>query len=277
MEDSEMKDTSHIAIIGAGNIGISIANGLAKSGRFLPEHIILTRRRLHLLEDMRTAGFNIQSSNTEAVKRARTIVIAVEPHQIDGVLTEISEDLNSEEHIVISVVTAITIAQITRQVGEHVSIIRAMPNTAIEVGESMTCLASRSSDDRHTDLAESVFKTVGAIRWIGEEQMVAATALGACGIAFFLRAIRAASLGGIEIGFDSDTTLAIAAQTAKGAASLLLTLNKHPEQEIDRVATPGGCTIAGLNRMEHEGFSSAVIEGITASAERASQLYADDG
>ena len=108
--------------------------------------------------------------------------------------------------------------------------------------------------------------------------MIAATALGACGIAFFLRAIRAASQGGIEIGFHSQDALAIAAQVAKGAATLLLSMENHPEHEIDRVTTPRGCTIAGLNRMEHEGFSSAMIRGITTSAERAAGLYtrADD-
>ena len=105
--------------------------------------------------------------------------------------------------------------------------------------------------------------------------MIAATALGACGVAFFLRAIRAASQGGIEIGLHSHGSLAMAAQTAKGAASLLLAMGTHPEQEIDRVTTPKGCTIAGLNQMEHAGFSSAMIRGITVSADKASRLYRD--
>ena len=116
-------------------------------------------------------------------------------------------------------------------------------------------------------------ETVGKTLRVSEEEMIAATALGACGIAFFLRAIRAASQGGIEIGFHSEAALAIAAQTAKGAASLLLAAGNHPEQEIDKVTTPRGCTIAGLNQMEHEGFSSAMIKGITVSAEKASRLY----
>ena len=103
--------------------------------------------------------------------------------------------------------------------------------------------------------------------------MIAATALGACGIAFFLRAIRAASQGGIEIGFHAHEALAIAAQTARGAATLLLSGEHHPESEIDRVTTPRGCTIAGLNHMEHEGFSSAMIKGITTSAQKAANLY----
>ena len=103
--------------------------------------------------------------------------------------------------------------------------------------------------------------------------MTAATSLGACGIAFFLRAIRAASQGGIEIGFHSEEALAIAAQTARGAASLLLSRENHPEEEIDKVTTPRGCTISGLNQMEHEGFSSAMIKGIVMSSVQASRLY----
>lgn len=103
--------------------------------------------------------------------------------------------------------------------------------------------------------------------------MIAATALGACGIAFFMRAIRAASQGGIEIGFRAADALAIAAQTALGAAALLQEMGHHPEYEIDKVTTPRGCTIAGLNQMEHEGFSSAMIRGITVSAAKAAQLY----
>ena len=106
--------------------------------------------------------------------------------------------------------------------------------------------------------------------------MTSATALCACGIAFFLRSIRAASQGGIEIGFHSTESNLMAAQTAKGAASLLLSLGNHPEMEVDRVTTPRGCTISGLNQMEHNGFSSAMIKGILLSAEKAANLYDED-
>ena len=95
-----------------------------------------------------------------------------------------------------------------------------------------------------------------------------------CGVAFFLRAIRAASQGGIEIGFHPEEALLLAAQTAKGAAGLLLSQGRHPESEIDQVTTPRGCTIAGLNEMEHQGFSSALIKGILLSASKAETLYA---
>ena len=148
-----------------------------------------------------------------------------------------------------------------------------MPNIAIAVQESMTCLAMSNSDSNISKIAKLIFDAVGRTLIVDEEHMSAATALVACGVAFFLRAIRAASQGGIEIGFHSNEAIDMAAQTARGAASLLLTTHHHPEHEIDRVTTPRGCTIAGLNQMEHEGFSSALIKGITTSANMASKLY----
>lgn len=274
---NDLKTISRIAILGAGNIGTSIANGLVQSGRFPVHNIILTRRRIFLLDEMKAKGFIVQANNVEAVKQSEIIIIAVEPQQIDKVLREIGPELVPGKHIVISVVTNVSITQIARQLGKPISIVRAMPNTAIAVRESMTCLASNGLNNEAIEIAESIFKTVGETLCIREEEMIAATALGACGIAFFLRAIRAASQGGIEIGFHAEAALAIAAQTAKGAASLLLAMGNHPEQEIDKVTTPRGCTIAGLNQMEHEGFSSAMIKGITVSAHKASRLYSDSG
>jgi len=267
-------DRIRIAIIGAGNIGTAIASGLVESGRFLAEDVMLTRRRIHLLDEMKEQGFAVERDNREAVKRSEVIIIGVEPQQIDGVLAEITPELEPGNHIIVSVATGVSIEQISRQIGAGIAVVRAMPNTAIGVRESMTCIASNGMGGSAIEVAQSIFDTVGKTLIIDEERMTAATALGACGIAFFLRAIRAASQGGLEIGFHSQDAFAIAAQTARGAATLLLTTGNHPEQEIDRVTTPRGCTIAGLNQMEHEGFSSAMIKGITVSADKASKLYA---
>jgi pyrroline-5-carboxylate reductase len=261
-----------IAILGTGNLGTCIANGLVDSGRFPPESITLTRRRTHLLDPMRERGFRVHDNNSEAVTNAEVIIIAVEPSQIDSLLEDIRPHLTPDRHVVISVVAGVSTAQIAKRLGKDLAVVRAMPNTAIGVRESMTCLASEGADDGAMDVARTIFETVGKTLVIDEEQMAAATALEACGVAFFLRAIRAASQGGIEIGFRSADALAIAAQTAKGAASLLI-LGSHPESEIDRITTPRGCTIAGLNQMEHAGFSSAMIKGITVSAEKVAKLY----
>lgn len=264
---------NRIAILGAGNIGLAIANGLFQSGQFKPEDITLTRRKISLLEEAAKQGFNIQKDNNEAVKNSEIIIIAVEPQQTDSIINEIKENLIPGKHTVMSVVTGINIKQLKQLIGKDIPVVRVMPNTAIAIRESMTCIAASKLDNGAIYSAKSIFNTVGKTLEIAEEQMNPATALAACGIAFFLRAIRAASQGGIEIGFHSEDALAIAAQTARGAASLLLAKENHPEYEVDKVTTPRGCTISGLNQMEHEGFSSAMIKGIVTSAEKAEKLY----
>lgn len=261
-----------LAILGAGNIGRAIATGLAEAGTFAPARISLTRRAVQHLEDLRERGFRVGSDNRAAVRDADVVIVAVEPRQVDALLEEIAPALAPGRHVVVSVVTGVSSALIRERLGGGVPVIRAMPNTAIAVRQSMTCLASTDTGPA-MDAAKSIFDAVGTTVVIEEAQMTAATALVACGIAFFLRAIRAASQGGIEIGFHSEDALAMAAQTARGAASLVLGKGDHPEHEIDRVTTPRGCTIAGLNQLEHEGFSSAMIKGITTSARMAAQLY----
>ena len=156
--------------------------------------------------------------------------------------------------------------------GKDVPIVRVMPNTAIAIRESMTCLATDSKDMGVLEEIKEVFDLLGTTLVITERLMSAATILGACGIAYFLRYIRAASQGGIQVGFNARQAQLIAAQTAKGAASLLLQKGNHPEDEIDKVTTPRGCTIAGLNEMEHFGLSSAVIKGIITSFKEIEKL-----
>jgi pyrroline-5-carboxylate reductase len=139
----------------------------------------------------------------------------------------------------------------------------------------MTCLAcGGATPPAAKEAASALFEALGRSQFIDEEQMTPATALCACGVAFFLRAIRAASQGGVQVGFHADEAIQLAAQTAKGAAELILAGVSHPESLIDTVTTPLGVTIAGLNEMEHEGFSSAFIRGIVLSAEKARHLYA---
>src|SRR5665647_2228415 len=129
----------------------------------------------------------------------------------------------------------------------------------------MTCISVTNATDAQTTYVKDLFAALGKVTMIDEKLMEAATVLGACGTAYAMRYIRANIQGGIEIGFDAATASLIAAQTVKGAAELLLQKGTHPEQEIDKVTTPKGCTIAGLNEMEHWGFSSSLIKGIAVS------------
>jgi pyrroline-5-carboxylate reductase len=268
-----MGSNAQLAIIGTGNIGRAMAKGLVAAERYEAGEIILTRRKADRLEDLAALGFQTQSDNRDAVRRAALVIVAVEPKQLDGVLTEIAPDLDPGRHTLVSVVSGASIADILGRLGQELPLVRAMPNTGIALASSMTCLATNSESDELRRRVAELFDAVGITMFIDEEQMVPATALCACGIAFFLRAVRAAAQGGIEIGFHPTEALRMAAQTALGAASLVLEQGRHPESEIDNVTTPRGCTIAGLNEMEHQGFSSAMIKGITTSSRKAGTLY----
>jgi pyrroline-5-carboxylate reductase len=261
-----------IAILGGGNLGIAIAQGLLVAQLLPPSSITITRRRVDLLRELADKEVNVSSHNASAVENADIIILAVQPQQLNDIISEIKPSINPQRHTVISVASGASIEQISQAIGKPVPVVRAMPNTAIAIRESMTCLAAQKEHESALQLAEQIFNTVGESVVIHEELMTSATALCACGVAFFLRAVRAASQGGIEIGFHADEAIRMAAQTARGAASLLLS-GMHPEDAIDKVTTPRGCTIAGLNEMEHQGFSSAMIRGITLAAEKADVLY----
>jgi len=268
--------TNRIAILGSGNIGVSLAKGLVKAGIYAPADITLTRRNGAALAPLAAAGYHTTTDNLEAVQQADIVVLAVLPQQLNKLLEGINSGIDAEKQLFISVISGVSCQDIRTQTSAAVRVVRAMPNTAIGIGQSMTCIASDQDLEADLALVERLFDTVGMTVRINEELMTSATALCACGVAFFLRAIRAASQGGTEIGFHAHDALKMAAQTAKGAADLLLQLASHPEQEIDKVTSPKGCTIAGLNEMEHHGFSSAMIKGIKLSADKAGKLYKED-
>lgn len=262
----------NIAIIGSGNIGSAIAKGFLLSSMIKPEKMILTRRKTNLLTSFEKKGCIVLNNNCEAVKKSKIIIIAVPPQQTKELMQDINSELNPR-HIIISVVSGVTTNELIRLIKKQLQVVRVMPNIAAAIRESMTCIASDTASNETIEYVKKIFDNIGKTFIISEEQMIPATALSACGIAFFLRAIRAASQGGIEIGFHSYEAIPMAAQTAKGAASLILNIDNHPEIEIDKVTTPEGCTIAGLNEMEYQGFSSAMIKGITTSADKATKLY----
>lgn len=253
-----------IAIIGGGNLGTAIAIGLIKS-EFVPaQHITVTRRNTTALAGLQAIGVQVTSDNLAAVAHCDTILLAIKPFQIKEVLEQIAPSLQPHQ-LLISVVTGISLSEMQSVIQKDIPLFRAMPNTAIAIQQSITCISSNSSNEEHKQYVTDLFNQLGKIAIIEEKLMNAATVLGACGTAYAMRYIRANIQGGIEIGFDAATASLIAAQTVKGAAELLLTTHTHPEQEIDKVTTPKGCTIAGLNEMEHQGFSSSLIKGIVAS------------
>lgn len=264
-----------ITIIGSGNIGLSLARGLVKKQYCKPEDITLTRRSLNTLMEVAEQGFQVSNQNNRAILNANIIVLAILPQQLNLVLDEISGSVDAEKQLIVSVVSGVSCEDIRKKLGIEIQVIRAMPNTAIAIGQSMTCIASDNANGENIEEVLKLFETVGEVVKINEDLMTSATALCACGVAFFLRSIRAASQGGIEIGFHAEEALKMAVQTAKGAAELLLQNQSHPESEIDKVTSPKGCTIAGLNEMEYHGFSSSMIKGIKLSALKAGGLYTE--
>lgn len=259
-----------IAILGAGNLGVAIARGIANGGITDAKNILMTRRNTAKIGHLESEGFEISTDNKK-VKKADIIFLCVQPKQLSHLLEEIDSILN-EDQLLVSVVTGVDLNMISSQLSKQIPVIRSMPNTAIAIGESMTCICSDNATSEQLEEVQAIYETLGSTLIIEERLMKAATVLGASGIAFFLRYIRAATQGGIELGFDADESQKIAMQTARGAASLLIKDGVHPEMEIDKVTTPQGCTIAGLNEMEHQGLSSALIKGIKTSYERINSI-----
>jgi pyrroline-5-carboxylate reductase len=262
-------------IIGGGNIGMALAEGLIQSQSCKAGDITVTKRTAASTEGLKERGFGLSFNNAEAIKGADAIFICVLPQQLDTALTQLGNSIDLEKQLVVSVVTGAHTQVFRDKLGDQLRIVRAMPNTAMKVQASMTCLSAVNATEEDKNMVQAIFDTMGQCIWIPEDMMSAATALCACGIAFFLRTVRAASQGGVEIGFHAHDALKIAAQTAYGAARLLIVNGTHPEEEIDKVTSPKGCTIAGLNEMEHQGLSSAFIKGIKLSSNIANNLYKD--
>lgn len=273
-----------ISIIGAGRLGFSIAKGLIKSKQYQPSDIILNRRNVELLKESNSFGFQIEENQQSAIEKSDLIILSIGPKDLKSFFKDNSIEINSSQ-VLTSTIAGVSIDDIENEYliankSIEFSIFRVMPNIAVELCESMTCLSMKNSSDNNDyqrDLMNrknvlNIFSKLGMVKVIEEELIGAATALCGSGLAFFLRSIRAAAHGGTEIGFHADEALALAAQTAKGAASLVNDSNDHPELQIDKVTTPKGITISGLNEMDHSGFSSAMIHAIVKSAEKLNKI-----
>lgn len=253
-----------IHIIGGGNLGVAIALGLSQYAK--DRKITVTRRNTAGIQYLEEKGITVSSDNKYNIQEADIIILTVKPYQVDTVLNEILPVISNK--IIASAVSGLTIDALEAKTGSRHSVVRIMPNIAAQFAASATCIAFADNNKTEAQKVISLFSDLGTVPVIDEKLMDAATVLGACGTAYALRYIRASMQAGIEIGFDSQTALAIAAQTVKGAAQMLLEENLHPEQLIDKVTTPQGCTIVGLNEMEHQGFSSSLIKGIKTSLQK---------
>ncbi len=249
-----------IAIIGCGNLGLSITQGLLQ--KIDGKQITVTRHNIDAVKFLEKDGVRVTSSNCDAVAGADVVLLAVKPYLVTDVLTEISSKL-TDKHIVVSLATGVALSDIESACPSTMEVIRVMPNIAAAVGESASCISKGSSASSESlATVKQIFDLIGTSVVIDENLMESATVLAGCGTAFVLRFIRAMVEAGVQIGFKPDVATLIANQTVKGAAQILLCNGNHPEAELDKVTTPKGVTITALNEMERNGFSSSVIQGM---------------
>ena len=253
------------AIIGAGNMGGAIARGLAKGKYIRTNDITVSNPSNGKLEALKAEfpEINVTNSNKEAAADADIIVAAVKPWKMEEVLKPLRL---RHPQILVSVAAGLTFENLAHYVDPEMTIFRIIPNTAISLGASMTLVAARNASDEQTGLMMDIFNEMGMAMLIEEKQFAAATSLTSCGIAYVLKYVQAAMQAGVEMGIKPHDAMKMVAQTAEGAAQLLLrNEGAHPATEIEKVTTPGGITIRGINELEHSGFTSAIIKALKAS------------
>ncbi|MBM6805791.1 pyrroline-5-carboxylate reductase [Bacteroides caecicola] len=254
-----------VAIIGAGNMGGAIARGLANGHYIKAEEITVSNPSQPKLDQLKAEHphIHITNSNKEAAEGADIVIIAVKPWKVEEVLKPLRL---RQPQILVSVAAGLTFENLAHFVDPEMPIFRVIPNTAIAECASMTPIAARNASDEQIKMMIDLFNEMGLAILIEEKQFAAATALTSCGIAYVLKYVQAAMQAGVEMGIRPNDAMKMVAQTVEGAAQLLLkNEHTHPVLEIEKVTTPGGITIKGVNALEHEGFTSAVIKALKAS------------
>ena len=258
-----------IAIIGAGAMGGAMADGFIKSGAVKPANISVANPTAQKLEHFALQGASVTTDNKTAAEGADIVIIAVKPWLVEQVVNELKPVLNYTRQTVITVAAGISGSQFTAWLKKDDAVPQTfivIPNTAIAVLASMTFIVPVNATADTTSTIKALFDNVGQAMVTDERHLSAGMTLASCGITYAMRYVRAAAEGGVELGFKADMAKDIVLQTMKGAVELLQANGNHPEAEIDKVCTPGGLTIRGLNEMEHAGFTSAVIRGLKAAA-----------
>lgn len=238
-----------ITVIGGGNMGGALVKGWAKAG--LAADITVTAHTQQTLDRLSEAcpGITAMLDNVKAIQDADVVVLAVKPWLVEQVVAEIMPELRGK--LLVSVAAGIRHERID---------VYAMPNIAAEFGKSMTFI----EEEEQANVAAELFGKVGQCKVVPQRLMGAGMMMAGCGIAYVMRFLRAMMEGGVEMGFYPDEAKAIAMQAMQGAVTMLRETGLHPEAAIDKVTTPGGITIKGLNELDHASFNSAVIRCLKA-------------
>ncbi|MDR1898131.1 MAG: pyrroline-5-carboxylate reductase [Prevotellaceae bacterium] len=260
-----------ITVIGAGNIGGAIVEGAVKKGIINACDITVSDPRPNFAERFIRENINVNHAvdNVKAVEGTDLIIVAVKPWLVEEVMNEISGVINRSEQAIVSIAAGITFAQLAQYLSVEnkgqTEIYRIIPNTAISLGKSVNFVAKQNTSAKHDAQIHALFDALGEIFYVEEHEMTACTALASAGIAYALRYIDASMRGGEALGIDKNKAFHIVMKTVEGALALLETNGDYPQTEINKVTTPGGVTLKGLEKMENGGFSQAVIDGLLAT------------
>lgn len=261
-----------IACVGAGQMAEALLGGLLAAQIAEPSDLWATdpsEPRRDLIKQR--FGIRVGSDNQEAARWADIVVLAVKPQVLGAVLHDVSSSLSGR--LVVSIAAGIPIRYVADRLPEGARIVRAMPNAPAMVREGMSVLAFGSTvTDTDKTAVCRIFESVGRVALIDELLMDAVTGLSGSGPAYIFMAIEALADGGVKMGLPRATAELLAAQTAVGAARTMLETGEHPGRLKDRVASPGGTTIAGLHQLEQGGFRASLIAAVRAATERAREL-----
>ena len=261
-----------LTIIGSGNMGSAIVRGLTQGNFFNPEDITVIDVQQAPLDALKQEcpAINTVLGNFDSVAEADIILLAVKPWLIHNVITDIKFKMDYSRQILISIAAGINIKSMENSLEKHPNtedlpvIFRIIPNTAIAVRKSMTLIASKRASQEQDKLLLKIFNELGSAVLLDESKIIAGTAMASCGIAFLFRYIQAATMAGVEMGLYPKEAENLTIHTMLGAAELLKSSGQNPETEINKVTTPGGITIKGLNELEANGFFNAIIKALKA-------------
>ena len=259
-----------IAVVGAGNMGGAVARGLVKAGTARSADITVSDLSDAVLQRFSEKGYNVTHDNAWAVRGADVVFLVVKPWLVEEVVSQIKGELDYASQIFVCIAAGITPEQLSAWLGADAAGTQpqsflVIPNTAIDVLESMTFITPVHASQAAIETVKGLFDTMGSSMVIDYGMMAAATAVASCGIAYAMRYILDAARGGVEMGFSPDEAVPVVCQTVIGALGLMMKEGADPEQEIVKVCTPGGLTLKGLKEMEEAGFTSAIIRGLKAS------------
>jgi pyrroline-5-carboxylate reductase len=269
---SKSGNTATIAMIGAGQMGEALIGGWLAAKTVPAEALVATDASVERRDLMkRRFGVRTTSDNRDAAAWADVVVLAVKPQVLDGVMKELSPALGGK--LVLSLAAGVTIAHLAKLAPKGTRVVRVMPNTPVLVRDGASALSFGAGvTEKDRQLARRLFEAVGRVVVVDERLMDAVTGLSGSGPAYVFLAIEALADGGVKAGLPRTVADLLAAQTVLGAARMVLETGEHPARLKDRVASPGGTTIAGLHRLEQGGVRAALIAAVEAAARRSEEL-----